>query len=248
MDSVQFDSVIDKLAPISILSPVTHKKIRKIRLDDTELDANNSPIYVNGRVQPPAYLNSASQTLHTTYSEGLKLLEKTNLSNVSNLAYWQASSNKIGNPITNVLTDDADNFWQSDGAQPHEIDIYFSGRVDIAMIALFFSLKTDESYTPKLVKISAGHSPSDAVFYKNLEIKDMNGWVGITFEDNRSQDRLLKCQFIRLTFPMNHENGKDTHLRGVRVYSPSVKTSVDDENWLRIVDPNSRLINDFSIR
>lgn len=187
------------------------------------------------------------ETIFDRYTEGLQKLEGQGHINLTALAYWKTSSYKDGNHIKEALDDNPQTFWQSDGSQPHYIDICFSKRVEVIQLAFFFSLLIDESYTPQVIKVYAGHSLSDATLYKTLEIRNVNGWVALTFEDNRPNDKLLKCQFLRLTIPVNHENGKDTHLRGVRLYSPSSKTYMDDSRIMECFSTNS-IIFGCSIR
>ncbi|SCV04707.1 LAME_0H20604g1_1 [Lachancea meyersii CBS 8951] len=175
------------------------------------------------------------------FGSGLQRLEAQNLINITNLAFWKASSQKDGNPISYALDDNPHNFWQSDGSQPHYVEASFSKRVEIVQLALFLSLAIDESYTPQVIKVYAGHSCSDATHYKTLEVRNVNGWIALTFEDNRPQDRLLKCQYLRIEIPVNHENGKDTHLRGVRVYTQYFRTPAAGSLLLDYFSPDGLL-------
>ncbi|CCF60350.1 hypothetical protein KAFR_0J02860 [Kazachstania africana CBS 2517] len=227
MESVRIQSLLDKLAPSNALEPVSSKKIDRVVIDDSVPSATLNKMYINRYNNNGAGYSDEALKQHTTYYEGLSILERNSYLNISNLPLWKASSSKAGNPIENVLNNDCDTFWQSDGGQPHKVDIYFSKRVEIVLLAMYLSIRADESYTPKIIHVYVGHSPSDAVYYKTLEIRCINGWLGLTFEDNRD-DGLLKCQFIRFVFPHNHENGKDTHLRAMRIYTPTGKKTMED--------------------
>ncbi|SCU95533.1 LADA_0G16116g1_1 [Lachancea dasiensis] len=167
------------------------------------------------------------EMLLSRFSEGLQHIDTQSLINVTNLAFWKASSQKEGFHISHALDDNPNSYWQSDGSQPHYIEANFSKRVEIIQLALFLSVIVDESYTPQILKIYAGHSSSDSTLYKTLEVRNLNDWVLLTFADNRPQDKLLKCQYLRIDIPVNHENGKDTHLRGLRVYTPYLRTAVE---------------------
>ncbi|CCK71816.1 anaphase promoting complex subunit DOC1 KNAG_0I00250 [Huiozyma naganishii CBS 8797] len=222
MESLGYKSVLDKLTPQTVIEEVISTSTPRIVINDTDESARESPLYVNGYREESEDAVVNRQELDGRFFEGLKVLEnEDHLLNISDAAYWRASSHKAANPITNVLDNDPELFWQSDGGQPHVIDVYFHRQMDIALIAIYLSLLTDESYTPKVVKVYAGDSPSDATLYKIIEVEKLNGWLALTFEDNRPADSLLKCRFLRFTFPVNHENGKDTHLRGIRVFSRS---------------------------
>ncbi|SMN18044.1 similar to Saccharomyces cerevisiae YGL240W DOC1 Processivity factor required for the ubiquitination activity of the anaphase promoting complex (APC) [Maudiozyma saulgeensis] len=223
MNSTDIQNVLNKLAPIAAIKPVTSTKRQQVSIiDDTSENANMDPMYINRFNMDDDLPDIDDLKSGVLFKLGIQAMESQDLLCVNNVALWLASSTKGGSPIENVLNDDPNSFWQSDGGQPHTIDIYFSRRTDIILLALYFSLASDESYTPKLFKLYVGHSPSDAVFYKSYHIEHLDGWVGLTFRDNRP-DNLMKCQFLRLVFPINHENGKDTHLRGVRIYSPQVR-------------------------
>ncbi|AQZ16872.1 DOC1 (YGL240W) [Zygosaccharomyces parabailii] len=248
MEQQRIDELLDRLAPVNTLKPTKVRKDMKVVLDDTVFTEDTKNMFVNGFQDESKYTHMTAEKLSTRFLQGLQLFDTDSLSNVNHLAYWKPSSYKVGNPIDHALDDNPESFWQSDGIQPHQLDISFSKRMDIVMMALYFSLIADESYTPRLVKIYVGHSPSDALFYKTLEVRNVNGWVALTFEDNRSSDSLLKCQFIRIVFPVNHENGKDTHLRGIRVFGSSKKMAVETSEWMQSLASSNRLITQCALR
>ena len=47
-------------------------------------------------------------------------------------------------------------YWQSDGSQPHLINIQFHKKMSIAEVSFFLDYKLDESYTPKKMSLRAG--------------------------------------------------------------------------------------------
>lgn len=247
MENQEIEELIDRLAPASALGPVRNCRDLKMVLDDTVIAESTKNLFVNGFQDESKYAQMTAEKLSTRFVQGLQLFDTDSMSTVNHLAYWKPSSYKVGNPIENALDDNPESFWQSDGLQPHQLDISFSKRIDVVMMAFYFSLIADESYTPRLVKIYVGHSPSDALFYKTLEVRNVNGWVALTFEDNRS-DHLLKCQFIRIVFPVNHENGKDTHLRGIRIFAPSRKTAVETSEWMQSLASSNRLVTQCALR
>lgn len=242
------NGILSRLAPASALQPVRLKRDKRMVLDDTVIDDNTRDLFVNGFQEESQYATMTAEKLGARYTQGLQMFDYENLTDVGHLAHWKASSFKPGNPTQNALDDNPDTFWQSDGAQPHEIDIYFSKRMSIVLLVLYFSLLADESYTPRFVSIYVGHSPTDALFYKSLEVRNVNGWVALTFEDSRPHDRLLKCQFIRLVFPVNHENGKDTHLRGIKLFTPSRKMATETTELIQCFGNGSRLMTECSLR
>ncbi|CAR24639.1 DOC domain-containing protein [Lachancea thermotolerans] len=216
-------------------------------LDDKQEDFDSNGVTYIGRPSEEYDDEVATEAYLERYTQGLELMSSQGHIDITNLAYWKASSQKDGNPVSQALDDNPTTFWQSDGLQPHKIEISFSKRVDIVQFALFLSLVVDESYTPQIIKIYAGHSASDATLYKTLEVRNVNCWVALTFEDNRPEDNLLKCQYIRMIIPVNHENGKDTHLRGARIYALSLKPPVDNSGVLDSF-PMGTLLSGFSVR
>lgn len=248
MDNEVFETFLNKLAPASALQPVTLRRNKRLVLDDTVVDENTKGMFVNGLQEESQYAAMTAEKLAVRFSQGQQLFDYENMTDVGHLAHWKASSFKSGNPIENALDDDPDTFWQSDGTQPHQIEVFFSKRTSIIQLMLYFSLVADESYTPRFVSIYVGHSPSDALFYKSLEVRNVNGWVALAFEDNRAHDKLLKCQYLRLVFPANHENGKDTHLRGIRIFVPSKKLSIGSTELIQCFGNGSKLMTECSLR
>lgn len=266
MLSATTEDILQRLAPMSLIDGLdtlddSSRITDKLRIDDSnKVEATEkTDLYLNGyqsdhSVDEEDMDNNKSylhkEQLRHGYLSGMRKLDKmADLINISKIAYWKPTSFKPSNPIENVVNGDPDSFWQSDGAQPHQVEVYFSRRVNIAIIAMFFSLKVDESYTPKLIKIYAGHSPSDCELHKIIELEKLNGWFTLNFTDNRPQDGLLKCQYLKFTFPLNHENGKDTHLRGIRLFAKAEKTDRTDIDWTHIIDPSSKLdSNYFTLR
>lgn len=248
MNSEQIEAILDKLAPSAALKPTTVRRSKRVVLDDTVLDENTRRMFVNGIQEESQFAAMTPEKLATRFTQGLQLFDYENMTDVSRLAHWKASSSKPGNPIENALDDDHETFWQSDGSQPHQIEVYFSKRMSIVQLMLYFSLIADESYTPRFICIYAGHSPSDALFYKTLEVRNVNGWVSLTFEDSRPHDKLLKCQYLKFVFPANHENGKDTHLRGIRVFAPSKKLSMGSTELIQCFGHGSKLMTECSLR
>ncbi|SCU88026.1 LANO_0D00848g1_1 [Lachancea nothofagi CBS 11611] len=240
-DMTALEQQIDTFLPSLDLRKASQfsKLSRHLVLDESNASNENLGVeYLCGSDESDDYDEEyTAEAYLARFGQGLQQLDLRNLINITNLAFWKASSQKDGNPISHALDDNAQNFWQSDGAQPHSIEASFSKRVEIVQLAFFLSLAIDESYTPQILKVYAGHSSSDSTLYKTLDVRNVNGWVVLTFADNRPQDKLLKCQYLRIDIPVNHENGKDTHLRGIRVYTPYLRTPID----------GSRLLETFSL-
>lgn len=240
---------LDQLVPKVDTSLVRNEQQlkRHIILDDTQEHPDDEARYVTGLNLDHGDEEITSELFVMKYTQGLQKLENQGFVDITNLAYWKASSYKLGNPIQHALDDNPQTYWQSDGSQPHHIDIHFSKRVEVIRIALYFSLFIDESYTPQKLKLYVGHSLSDATLYKIIEVKNVNGWALLTFEDNRPWDDLLKCHFLRLAIVSNHENGKDTHLRGIRIFAAVKKSYLSNTQLLECFN-TGRLLSECNIR
>ena len=62
---------------------------------------------------------------------------------IGNDAVWTLSSAKTGNGVEQLRDDITSTFWQSDGSQPHLINIQFMKKTRIQEISLFFDFKSD---------------------------------------------------------------------------------------------------------
>eukprot|EP00906_Rhabdomonas_costata_P025847 RCo036913 len=81
---------------------------------------------------------------------------------VSKHAVWSVSTAKHGNGVQQLLDGSPETFWQSDGAQPHVIDIQFNRLMRISELALYLDYVLDESYTPRKFSVRCGTPLSDA--------------------------------------------------------------------------------------
>ncbi|EGT38937.1 hypothetical protein CAEBREN_21832 [Caenorhabditis brenneri] len=91
------------------------------------------------------------------------------LLDISSQAVWALSSCKNGYGVDELLSDNVEKYWQSDGPQPHTILLEFQKKTDVAMMMFYFDFKNDESYTPsKHVRVLGPQrsrvSPTNRVF------------------------------------------------------------------------------------
>lgn len=287
MNYSEVDAVLNSLTPTDLLVPISgsdkqpfknivelnDKKVRENHSNDTfigvGIDSDNSGEQEGSddSMDIDQKLSKAKARLHRRYLRGIRELSlMEDLTNVSNLAYWKASSFKTSNPIENVINDYPESYWQSDGSQPHIVDIYFSKRIELALLAVFFGFEIDESYSPKVVKLYVGDSISDLIYYEEWYIGKITQWYVKKFpslEDREGEQNIpIRCHILRLVFPVNHDNGKDTHLRGVRIYtrdqnnralsmiSNNMSSAVKDtDRVLASIDPKSKFNDEyFTIR
>jgi anaphase-promoting complex subunit 10 len=105
-------------------------------------------------------------------------------------AIWTVSSAKVGNGVAQLRDFSPDTYWQSDGVQPHLINIQFSKRVAVSEIAFYLDYSLDESYTPKKISIRSGMTTHDLVEIKTVEFHEPKGWCSIELFDEYGSDPL----------------------------------------------------------
>ncbi|KAK6497501.1 anaphase promoting complex subunit doc1 [Arthrobotrys musiformis] len=141
------------------------------------------------------------------------------LKEIGHLASWTVSTSKPGCGVAELRSEDTNLFWQSDGPQPHLINIHFAKRVFVKRIRVFLDYTQDESYTPTKIAIYAGTGYHDLQEVCILEFHQPNGWQEAPLEGVHA-DGILRTFLIQVCVLSNHQNGKDTHVRGLQIYSP----------------------------
>jgi anaphase-promoting complex subunit 10 len=187
-------------------------------------------------------ITPATLTLASLDDPEQKLLVKE----VGDDAVWTLSSAKPGNGVLQLRDSSTETYWQSDGvAQPHTINIYFSRRRPISEIAFYLDFSLDESYTPKKLIIKAGNTYHDLEEITSVELHEPVGWVSVPvfakpdplddpvadIDDDDQDDskkekalRVLRSHLIQICVAQMHQNGRDTHVRQVKIFGPRSST------------------------
>ena len=82
-----------------------------------------------------------------------------------------------------------------------------------------------ESYTPKKITISCGTTIQDLYDVKSVELNEPVGWVTIQLESVEMQGQLevsemLRTHLLQVKVLSMHQNGRDTHIRQIKVFGP----------------------------
>lgn len=88
---------------------------------------------------------------------------------------------------------------------------------------ILLDYKGDESYTPNKLCIKIGTNFQDLKEYKTIQFVEPNGWqsIPLTYGDGNSPDaEPMKAFCVQVAVLSNHQNGRDTHIRGMEVYGP----------------------------
>ncbi|KAF8920115.1 anaphase-promoting complex, subunit 10-domain-containing protein, partial [Mucidula mucida] len=147
---------------------------------------------------------------------------------ISGRAKWSVSSAKFGFGVECLRDGDPDTFWHSDGPQPHFITIEFPRKVLIDVVSKKLSIylchPQDDSYTPSTLAIRAGTGASDLQDVRIITLEKPDGWItfDVSSEPNEDGDGLkpVKAYVLQIIVMSNHQSGKDTHVRGLRVLGP----------------------------
>ncbi|XP_055384570.1 anaphase-promoting complex subunit 10 [Condylostylus longicornis] len=137
---------------------------------------------------------------------------------VGGAAVWSLSSCKPGFGVERLRDNCMDTYWQSDGQLPHLVNIQFQRKTTISQIYIYTDYKLDESYTPSRISIRSGTHFNDLQEIEVVDLSEPTGWVPIPIKDSR--DKTLRTFMIQIAVISNHQNGRDTHMRQIRIHSP----------------------------
>ncbi|KAL5485768.1 hypothetical protein ACEPAI_6809 [Sanghuangporus weigelae] len=152
---------------------------------------------------------------------------------IGHLAKWSVSSYKFGFGPECLRDDDPETFWHSDGPQPHSIIIQFPRKTAVQKVSLHLSFQLDDSYTPSTLCLRAGTSLSDLQDVRVVSFDKPNGWVAFDVSSELNEEgqefKPVYCYVLQIIILANHMNGKDTHVRGLRILGPLEDASHEDD-------------------
>ncbi|ALC41070.1 Apc10, partial [Drosophila busckii] len=137
---------------------------------------------------------------------------------VGSQAVWSLSSCKPGFGVERLRDNIMDTYWQSDGQLPHLVNIQFHKRTNISQIYIYTDYKLDESYTPSRISIRSGTNFNDLQELQVIDLTEPNGWVQIPIKDGNVKS--IRTFMLQIAVISNHQNGRDTHMRQIRVHAP----------------------------
>lgn len=138
-------------------------------------------------------------------------LASTDLVDIAPQSYFSASSQKPGLGPSNLIDGSPDTFWQTDGALPHILRVKFSKRVELCQISFFLAHPLDESFTPEEIVLYVGTGEHDLHGLAQFTFVEPFGWKSFDLEG-------FECFMIELRILSNHQSGKDTHIRGIKLF------------------------------
>ena len=103
---------------------------------------------------------------------------------------------------------------------PHVVSITFMERKTVSYLCLYLDFTLDESYSAKKLNIKAGSLSHDLVDIITIDLAEPTGWVIIPLHDPYNKDMPLRVHLIQLRVLAMHQNGRDTHLRQIKIFGP----------------------------
>lgn len=130
------------------------------------------------------------------------------------------STYKPGCGVAALRSPSTSQFWQSDGPQPHLLNIHFFKLVSIVKLRVYLDFELDESYTPTRMVFLAGMGMYDLTEFAEWNGEAPRGWVDVKLEGvGCGGGDVLRAMVVQVKICENHQNGKDTHVRGVQVFA-----------------------------
>ena len=137
---------------------------------------------------------------------------------IGHQAIWSLSSCKPGFGVEQLRDENLETYWQSDGPQPHLVNIQFHRKTLVQNVCIFTDYKSDESYTPSKISIRAGNSLQDLHQINLVELDEPSGWLVVHL--GACAEKPLKTFMLQIAILTNHQNGRDTHLRQIKLHAP----------------------------
>mmetsp|Transcript_61248 Transcript_61248/g.181133 ORF Transcript_61248/g.181133 Transcript_61248/m.181133 type:complete len:238 (-) Transcript_61248:10-723(-) len=105
-------------------------------------------------------------------------------------AVWSLSTAKPGNGVEQIRDGSIDTYWQSDGGQPHLINVQFARRAAVCEVAFYLDYNLDESYTPKRLSIRSGMTFHDLEEIQTADLNEPVGWCSVPLYRTLGDDPL----------------------------------------------------------
>ena len=88
-------------------------------------------------------------------------------------------------------------------------------------LRFYVNYTEDESYTPTNIVFKSGTSENNLIEFAHLTLENPVGWqqVSLNGAGGGPDGNTLVSYVLQMQILENHQNGKDTHLRGIKVYA-----------------------------
>ncbi|XP_035180432.1 anaphase-promoting complex subunit 10 isoform X2 [Oxyura jamaicensis] len=122
-----------------------------------------------------------------------KQLERTGtVREIGSQAVWSLSSCKPGFGVDQLRDDNLETYWQSDGSQPHLVNIQFRRKTTVKTLCIYADYKSDESYTPSKISVRVGNN-----FHNLQEIRLLELVLDPTFPLNLDNVTQVEVELLK---------------------------------------------------
>lgn len=122
-----------------------------------------------------------------------------------------------------------------------------SPTIEFEIFCFRLCYKVDESYTPNCISIRSGTAYFDLQEIQTVELKEPDGWVVIrlakpleepppvlpsdkwvTLKDPNYNGAVefIRTHMLQIAIISNHQNGRDTHVREIKIYGPRLRDNM----------------------
>ncbi|XP_036042892.1 anaphase-promoting complex subunit 10 isoform X2 [Onychomys torridus] len=158
-----------------------------------------------------------------------KQLERTaTVREIGSQAVWSLSSCKPGFGVDQLRDDNLETYWQSDGSQPHLVNIQFRRKTTVKTLCIYADYKSDESYTPSKISVRVGNN-----FHNLQEIRN----PVFSWGKQEKQMFFLLGRAVRM-----HQRSHSIHVQVSSSVSVGVtcKSMADSEAAVSLQSPSQR--------
>ena len=141
--------------------------------------------------------------------------------------------------VEQLRDDNLETYWQSDGQLPHLVNIQFKRKTTVSSVDIYTEFRLDESYTPSKVSVRCGTNFNDLQEIEVIDLKEPAGWIKIPLKD--LNDRQVRSFMVQIAVISNHQQGRDTHLRQIKIYSPVANQPVTTSEFCEWSERNDFL-------
>ncbi|KVH92361.1 Anaphase-promoting complex, subunit 10/DOC domain-containing protein [Cynara cardunculus var. scolymus] len=156
-----------------------------------------------------------------------QLVVDGDLREMAKMAAWSVSSCKPGNGVSSLRDDNYETYWQGvviilllSSLPAFQFDFTKGVLLLLQLVALYVDFNLDESYTPSKISVRAGDGFHNLKEIKTVELVKPTGWVYISLSGNDPREAFVNTFMLQIAILSNHLNGRDTHVRQIKVYGP----------------------------
>ncbi|KAI3626249.1 hypothetical protein CBS9595_001610 [Malassezia furfur] len=169
---------------------------------------------------------------------------------------WALSSAKARHGVAQLMDDDLNTLWQSEGSQPHTVTIHFPKRTEVT-VRLFLSHSmspfiSTAAATTRIPPPKFLSRPARTLTTSSSDFVEPQGWYHFVLDkpdpDVPEEQSVafplepIEVFVLQVCILSNHLNGKDTHIRGMKVFGPPAPGTVPAAPQAASKAPVERLV------